>query len=391
MKTLSDFIIRKHVPYRDNPNLPKYRGNIGISQGWISIIVNLLLFIIKLLFGYLSNSIALITDAFHTLSDIASSAVLIFGFKMSNKPADEEHPFGHGRAETIAALTISILIGFAGLEFIKTSISRLYSVADINFSGFVIYVLIITILLKEILARLSYHLGISIDSDTLKADALHHRSDMWSSILVLIAFGGVWLGYPKMDAFMALGVAAMMIYSAYDIARSAIDDLLGKSVDKATIDSIKSLSKGIDGVHSVHDILVHRYGAHSFISLHLEIAESMSPEDMHNIADSVEKLLSNEMNADVVTHVDPVTVVGEEISSVKEIVYKIITKFGLLTDIQDLRIVKNHKVESILFQIPVPMKFKEKDNFRKRCSEELINKYPDCNIIIEYKSQMTMR
>ncbi len=136
---------------------------------------------------------------------------------------------------------------------------------------------------------------------------------------------------------------------------------------------------------------MHRYGAHSFISLHLEIAESMSPEDMHNIADSVEKLLSNEMNADVVTHVDPVTVVGEEISSVKEIVYKIITKFGLLTDIQDLRIVKNHKVESILFQIPVPMKFKEKDNFRKRCSEELINKYPDCNIIIEYKSQMTMR
>jgi cation diffusion facilitator family transporter len=391
MKVLVDYIIRKHVPDRDNPSLTKYRGNIGISQGWISISANLFLFIIKLLFGYVSNSIALITDAFHTLSDLASSAVLIFGFKMSNKPADEEHPFGHGRAETIAALTISILIGFTGLEFIKSSISRLYSAVDINVSGVVIFVVIITVLLKEILARLSYNLGITINSDTLKADALHHRSDMWSSLLVLIAFVGVWLGYPKMDAFMALCVAAMMIYSAYDIARSAIDDLLGKPVDKETIDTIKSLAKGIEGVHSVHDILVHRYGAHRFISLHIEIAEGLSPEEMHNIADSVEKLLSDKMDADVVTHVDPVTLEGEEISFVKEIISRIITKFELKANIQDLRIVKNHKVESISFQIPVPMEFKGKDHFKRKCSEELRIKYPDCNIIIEYKFQVTMR
>ena len=149
--------------------------------------------------------------------------------------------------------------------------------------------------------------------------------------------------------------------------------------------------ESIDDVYNVHDIVVHSYGAHRFISLHIEIAEGMSPEKMHNIADSVEKLLSDEMDADVVTHVDPVTLEGEEISFVKEIISRIITKFELKANIQDLRIVKNHKVESILFQIPVPMKFKEKDNFRKRCSEELINKYPDCNIIIEYKSQMTMR
>ena len=391
MTALSNYIIRSQVPIGENPKLPKYRSNIGIIQGWVSIFVNLLLFIFKLLFGFMSNSIALISDAFHTLSDMASSGVVVFGFKMSSKPADKEHPFGHGRAETIAALTISILIGFTGLEFIKSSISRLYSAVDINVSGVVIFVVIITVLLKEILARLSYNLGSKINSDTLKADALHHRSDMWSSLLVLIAFVGVWLGYPKMDAFMALCVAAMMIYSAYDIARSAIDDLLGKPVDKETIDTIKSLAKGIEGVHSVHDILVHRYGAHRFISLHIEIAEGLSPEEMHNIADSVEKLLSDKMDADVVTHVDPVTLEGEEISIVKEIIAKIVTKFELLTDIQDLRIVKNHKVESILFQVPVPMEFNEKDSFRKKCSEELNLNYPDCHIIIEYKSQLIMR
>jgi cation diffusion facilitator family transporter len=283
------------------------------------------------------------------------------------------------------------LIGFTGLEFIKVSISRLYSIADINVSWLVIYMVIITVLLKEGLARLSYNLGDKINSDALKADALHHRSDMWSSLLVIFAFGGVWLGYPKMDAFMALGVAFLMIYSAYDIARSAIDDLLGKPVDETTIDTIQSLANSIDGVHSVHDILVHRYGAHLFISLHIEIDEGMNPEQMHNIADSVEKLLSGKMDADVVTHVDPVTLEGDEILIVKEIIAKIITKFELLTDIQDLRIVKNHKMESILFQVPVPMEFNEKDSFRKKCSEELNINYPDCNIIIEYKSQLIMR
>ena len=127
MTSLANYIIRKRVPKGKNPELPAYRGRIGIIQGWISIFINLLLFIFKLFFGFLSNSIALIADAFHTLSDMASSAVVIFGFKMASKPADKEHPFGHGRAEAIAALTISILIGFAGLEFMKISITRLMS------------------------------------------------------------------------------------------------------------------------------------------------------------------------------------------------------------------------------------------------------------------------
>ena len=119
MNLLADYVIKKSVPIGENPALPAYRGKVGMAQGWISIVVNLLLFGMKLFFGILSNSIALIADAFHTLSDMASSAVVVFGFKMASKPADKAHPFGHGRAETIAALTIAMLIGFAGFEFLK--------------------------------------------------------------------------------------------------------------------------------------------------------------------------------------------------------------------------------------------------------------------------------
>ena len=154
---------------------------------------------------------------------------------------------------------------------------------------------------------------------------------------------------------------------------------------------IKTLGKQVDDVFNVHDIVVHSYGAHRFISLRIEIDEGMSPENMHNVADSVEKLLSDEMEADVVTHVDPVTVEGEEISIIKEIIAKNLTSFNLQLEIQDLRIVKNHKVESILFQVPLPIGYNDQKEFRKKCSEDLNNKYPDCHISIEFKSQVTTR
>ena len=222
MMGLANYIIHKRVPPDENPELPAFRGKIGITQGWISIFTNLTLFIVKLFYGFISNSIALIADAFHTLSDMASSAVVVFGFKMASKPADKEHPFGHGRAETIAALTISILIGFAGIEFIKTSITRFMVKEVIEINTMLFAVVTFTIILKESLAWLSFSLAERINSDTLKADGVHHRSDMFSSLLVLAAFGGVWLGYPVMDALMGLGVGTMMIYSAYTIARIVI-------------------------------------------------------------------------------------------------------------------------------------------------------------------------
>ena len=388
---LADYIIRKNVPQGANPELPAFRGKIGMTQGWFSIVANMFLFGIKLFFGIISNSISLIADSFHTLADMASSAVVVFGFKMAEKPADKEHPFGHGRAETIAALTISILIGFAGMEFCKNSISRFMYMEPVTVTPVLLIVVLITIIVKEILANLSYSLSEAIDSNTLKADALHHRSDMLSSILVFIAIAGAWMGYLWLDALMGLGVASFMLYSAYGIARNAIDDLLGKPVDEQTIEDIKIRAMKIDGILNVHDIVVHSYGVNRFISLHIEIPEGNSPEHMHHIADQVEKNLSVEMDADVVTHVDPVTVGGEEYEKIQKIILDNIHSMKISKTIQDLRVVKNQSVESILFQVPVSVEFNQKEKFRKQCREELQQLYPDCNVMIEFKSQMSMR
>jgi len=350
----------------------------------------LLLFVLKLVFGIISNSIALIADAFHTLSDMASSGVVVFGFKMASKPADKEHPFGHGRAETIAALTIAILIGFAGIECLKSSINRLFHYEPIHFTPIVVLIIVITILIKEAMAQLSYNLGTLIQSDTLKADAIHHRTDMLSSVLVLIAFLGTWAGYHRLDAVMGLGVAGLMLLSAYKVAKNAIDDLLGKPVDLETIKKIKSIAMKVEGVVNAHDIIVHSYGTLQFISLHIEIPEGKRSEIMHEIADQVEKSLGDQMKADIVTHVDPVTVSGEEFESIQQIISENLLAMNMDTVIQDLRIVKNKNVESILFQVPVSVEFQKKEKIRTKFNKHLKERYPECTVTIEFKSQMSV-
>lgn len=390
MVSLTNYIVKKYVPKGENPELPAFRNDIGVAQGWISIFANFLLFALKLFFGIVSNSIALIADAFHTLSDMASSAIVVFGFKMSAKPPDKEHPFGHGRAETVAALTISLLIGLAGFEFLKSSFSRFLNEEAIIITPILFAVVVFTILLKEVLARLSFSLGDIIDSDTLKADAIHHRSDMFSSVLVLAAFMGVWLGFPKMDAIMGLGVAALMLYSAYHVARNAIDDLLGKPVDKGTIDKIKTFALSVKGVLDVHDIVVHSYGAHKFISMHVEITESQTPEYMHQISEAVERKVSNNLEANVVTHIDPVTSKGKETGEIRELIFKVLDEFGLEKNIQDLRIIKDKSVEAIHFQVPTSVEFNQKEEFSAQCTLLLQNNFSECRVQIEFKTQMIM-
>jgi Co/Zn/Cd efflux system component len=191
---------------------------------------------------------------------------------------------------------------------------------------------------------------------------------------------------------MGLGIAGLMLYSAYGIARNAIDDLLGKPVDQLTIDDLKSTAMKVEGIQNIHDIVVHSYGSHRYISLHIEIPEGGTPEKMHEIADQVEKDIADKMDADVVTHVDPVTVDGEEYDRIREIILDNLQKMNMDNTIQDLRIVKNQGIgiESILFQIPVSVEFRGKEKLQTQCRQELQQAYPDCKLMIEFKSQMSL-
>ncbi len=391
--SFNSFLINKTLPDGVQPGSAEYRGHVGVLEGWVSIIGNFILFVIKLIFGWMVSSIALIADAFHTLSDVATSVVVIFGFKVAQKPADKEHPFGHGRAETIATLTIAILMAVVALEFFKGAVDRLFfSETDIDVSKIdwlVIGVVTLTALGKAWMAYFAYSLGELIDSDALRGDAVHHKSDVYTTLLVIAALVGAYFGVPYVDGIMGVGVAIMILHAAYEIAREAIDDLLGRPATVEFIQEITTLATTVPGARQVHDVVVHNYGDQSFISLHIEIDESTSPSIAHNIADNVEHKLAHDLNAQVVTHIDPVAVSGKNVTKVRNIIEKAISVFNEQFTVQDLRIVGEDPVESILFELPVPADCEKKNEIEFSIREALGLAYERAAVIIEFKAQMT--
>ncbi|NQV30991.1 MAG: cation transporter [Candidatus Marinimicrobia bacterium] len=390
---LTELLIRKTLPKGIDSDSSAFRGHIGILEGWVSIIGNFILFIIKLVFGWMINSIALIADAFHTLSDVATSIVVIIGFKVSQKPADKEHPFGHGRAETIATLTIAILMAVVALEFLKGAVDRLFfSDSDIDVSKIdwlFIGVVALTAAGKAWMAFFAYKLGDLIDSDALRGDAIHHKSDVYTTLLVIVALIGAYYGVPFLDGVMGIGVAVMILIAAYDIAREAIDDLLGKPATLEVIQQISELAMSVPGARQVHDVVVHNYGEQSFISLHIEIEENTTPGIAHNIADNVEHKLAHELDAEVVTHIDPVSVSGPGVQNIRGIIENSLAEYSELFTVQDLRIVGAKPVESILFELTVPPDCFQKEEIEKSIRNALKQEYSKAAVLLEFKAQMT--
>jgi cation diffusion facilitator family transporter len=294
------------------------RTYYGYLEGIVSIVVNLVLAFIKFVLGIYINSIALIADGLHSLSDLFTSFIVILGFKSAQKPPDEEHPFGHGRSEDIASLIIAILLSVVGVEFFITSIERVIhpEVVKGNFIFFIIVIL--TVVVKEVLAQYSVYLSKKIDSSTLLADAWHHRSDALGSIPVAIGILASAFGYYQVDSISGMIVSIIIIYVGYGIAKDAINDLLGKAPPKDFIEKIKNLACS-DGVADVSDIYVHRYGTRNVISLNVKV-EPMTLEKAHSIADSVEKRIAQEFDASVMVHVD----VFQVDASVKKEIYSMV-------------------------------------------------------------------
>ncbi len=389
----TSFLIHKTTPAGVEPNTPAFRGHVGMLEGWVSILGNFVLFVVKMIAGWMISSIALIADAFHTLSDVATSIVVIFGFKVAQKPADKEHPFGHGRAETIATLTIAILMAVVALEFAKGSVDRLFfSDSDIDVSKIdwlFIGIVTLTALGKAWMAYFAYQLGDLIDSDALRGDAMHHKSDVYTTVLVIAALIGAYYGVPYVDGIMGVGVALMILHAAYEIAREAIDDLLGKPATQEFIQEISALATSVPGARQVHDVVVHNYGDQRFISLHVEIDEDSTPAVMHNIADNVEHKLAHELQAQVVTHTDPVAVSGKSVLAVREVIENTLSEFTEGFSVQDLRIVGEDPVESILFELPVPPGCVQKEQVETAIRAALADSNERAAVIIEFKSQMT--
>lgn len=278
---------------------------LGYIEGWLSAVINIILFGLKFWVGLAAGSVAMIADAWHTLSDTLTSLVVILGFWISGKPKDSKHPFGHGRAELIASVVIGTLLGLVGFNFITDSIHQLQNRQTVLFGTTAIIVFGISVIVKEALARFSIWAGKKTSSQSLIADGWHHRSDSLASLLIIV--GAIFSKYFWwIDGVLGLVVSGLIIFAAFQIIREASNMLLGESPDPATVNKIESIIKeyypeGL-GMHHLH---MHKYGNHVEISMHLKMPESTTLKTAHEKSIILETRLKEEMGIEATIHFDP--------------------------------------------------------------------------------------
>ena len=363
-----EYLTNKFVPEQKESSWA-YRNQIGIFQGWVSTTVNLVLFIFKLFIGLMTGAVSLIADAVHTLSDVITSLIVIWGFNQAKKPADMGHPYGHGRAEYIATLIISILLCVAGIEFIETAVHRIQNPILIISDWWMVIILGLTIIIKEITARYAEFLSSKIASGLLHADAWHHRTDAISSVLVLMALIAGNFGYPSIDGWAGLFVALILIYTGFDIARDSVDDLIGKPPDIMELDAIREIALSVPGALGVHDISVHSYGHDRFVNIHAEINAKKSAAEAHDISEEIESRLEKAMGVEPTVHLDPVNPDDPLVNEVKNFLTEDKKIEDRITGIHDIRVVNTDNHHVILFGINIKLGLSQKETVI--CKQEL--------------------
>ena len=382
--SLSDLILKAAVPgYQDTADL-HVRTRIGQLEAWVSILVNAVLTAVKLALGLAINSLALIADGVHTLSDVVTSIVVLFGFRVSGKPPDRKHPFGHGRVEYVTTLIIAVMLAVVGYEFIKSAIGRLIEPVPIAVGWGVLGAIFLTLLVKFWLGRFSMLLGLRIDSSTLKADAWHHRSDAISSLLVLAALGGSALGYPALDGVGGVLVGAYLIWSGFFIAKGVIDPLLGEPPSSELVGRIRELCRGQEQVIDAHDITVHDYGHHRFMALHVEVSDRLSAQESHDVAEEIQDLLRQELGAYATVHIDPIDLESEVVHQVSGLLDDLIPRSDVFTGYHDLRVVNMPEHEVILFDMVISPDAGagKRQATRRWVQRELLKSFPTARINI---------
>ena len=282
----------------------------------ISIVVNIALFGTKGFIGLGVGSLALVADSLHSFSDSASSLAVYFGLKISEKPPDESHPFGHGRAEHVALLAVGLMLLIAALKFLTDGAMALVGDTEPIKMSFTFYIIVgITAVIKEAMAEASYIIGKKLDSDSLKADAWHHRSDALTTVLVLASIYATHLGFPFLDPAAGIGISVLLGYIGIKYVKRSTYKLLGTGPSDELVKQIKKTSVSLNGVKNVHDVKVHDYGRDKAISLHMT-SEPGVIRKAHEISHKLQETLEDRFDSTVEVHLDPWSPPEKEIKEV---------------------------------------------------------------------------
>ena len=385
---MTEFLVNKFIKDSANIESTEVRTRYGMLASVVGIFCNVLLFSVRLAIGLILSSLAVTADAFNNLSDAASSIISFVGVKMAGKPADAEHPFGHGRIEYIAALIVSFLVIEVGFTFFKSSISKIMHPEEITFDPVPFIILILSILVKLWMAFFNNKLGKRIDSKVMLATAADSLGDVITTSATVISIVICHFTSINVDAIAGLIVSGIVIWSGVSIAKDTLEPLIGQRVPSELYQKITDMVESYEGIVGAHDLIVHNYGPNrSMATIHAEVPNDVSIEASHEIIDRIERDAKKELNILLVIHMDPVEMRDEEVLELRDKTSHIVHALDPELHFHDFRVLKENEQKNLIFDLVVPDSYTEKD--ANRVMHQLIallhemEKNVDCIITLD--------
>ena len=370
---MTKLLLRLFIKDYQNTEDPAVRGACGKLAGSVGIVCNLLLFAGKLLAGTLSGSVSITADAVNNLSDASSSLVTLLGFKMAERPADAEHPYGHARMEYLSGLLVAILILIIGVELGKSSIQKILHPEAVEFSVLTLCILVGSILMKLWMCLFCRKLGKRIQSTTLEATASDSRNDVITTAAVLLGCLAGHFFHWRIDGWVGALVAVFILASGWSIAKETISPLLGKQADPELVQRISRLVLSHEKILGIHDLMVHDYGpGQCFASVHAEMDMHEDPLMCHDILDDVERDAMRELRVHLVIHYDPIVTDDDELNHMRTLVQKELAAIDPQLSMHDFRMVRGPQHTNLIFDLAVPYSMSDKTAELKRRIDECV-------------------
>lgn len=368
------FLTKLILPQRADPADPAVRARVGKRSGILGILANVLLFAGKLVIGTVSGSVSITADAMNNLSDATSSIVTIVGFRLAERPADENHPYGHARFEYLSGLAVAAMIVVIGFELAKTSFDKILHPEPVVFSGALVAVLLLSVGVKLILAAVNGSLGRAIDSTALLATAADSRNDCIATGAVLLSAVFAHLTSINVDGYAGLAVALFILYSGANTAKETISPLLGEAADPELQRTIVAALRSNDKVLGYHDLMVHDYGpGQRFASVHVEMDMREDVLTCHTIIDDIERQVLDSHGIHLVIHYDPVVTDDEELNRMRSSVDKVLKSIDPRISIHDFRMVRGDTHTNLIFDMILPYDLDDQRQQIKRQLDAAIN------------------
>lgn len=338
---ITDFLVKKYIGNNVDYENGETRLKIGYLSSILGIVLNLLLTGSKIGIGLLTGSISIVADGINNLSDMSSAVMTLVGLKMSSKPSDEEHPYGHGRIEYIAAFIVSVMVIVVGVQLVISSVKSIMDPKEIIFNSVTVVILLLSILIKIFLYRFNNVLGEKINSIPLKATGADALGDVLVTSVVLASFIFSNFTSYNVDGFMGLIVAVLIIHSGYSLVKETVSSLIGEAASEEVKDEIKSIVLSYDHVLGIHDLMIHSYGhGQTMATLDVNIPWNIDVVTIHEVIDLAEREVLEKMNIRLVIHMDPVGHLSEEDREVLKHIREVVLKHDCIKSIHDFNIVK---------------------------------------------------